>query len=75
MERNVGNVDRIARTVLGLAILTLVFFGPQTAWGYVGLIALVTAASGFCPLYKILGFHTLPASGANPIDTGSKRRS
>ena len=53
--KNVGRTDRALRTLLGLGILSLVFFGPQTAWGYVGLIALISAASGFCPLYTALG--------------------
>ncbi|MGZ3652931.1 MAG: YgaP family membrane protein [Bdellovibrionota bacterium] len=58
MNRNVGNADRIARTLLGLGILSLAFVGPQTAWGYLGLIPLGTAAWGFCPLYRFLGFST-----------------
>ena len=55
MKANVAPLDRILRLVLGVAVLSLVFFGPQTAWGYLGLIAIVSALSGFCPLYKVLG--------------------
>ncbi len=51
--RNISHPDRILRAILGSAVLALVFFGPQTAWGYLGLIALITALSGFCPLYRI----------------------
>ena len=50
---NVSLVDRIVRVLLGVALLSLVFFGPQTAWGYIGLIAIVSALSGFCPIYRI----------------------
>ncbi|MCP1673544.1 hypothetical protein J2T57_000636 [Natronocella acetinitrilica] len=57
-QRNVGGIDRIARAVLGLAILSLVFVGPQTAWGWLGLIPLATAAIGYCPAYSPFGFRT-----------------
>ena len=48
---NVGGIDRILRVIVGLAVLSLVFIGPQTPWGWVGLIPLVTGAFSFCPLY------------------------
>ncbi|MGZ6469438.1 MAG: YgaP family membrane protein [Bdellovibrionota bacterium] len=56
--RNVGNIDRALRIIFGFALLSLVFFGPQTPWGYVGLIAIVSALSGFCPLYRVFGIKT-----------------
>ena len=56
--KNEGNVDRGLRVVVGLAVLSLVFVGPQTAWGWVGLVPLVTGLAGFCPLYSILGINT-----------------
>lgn len=55
MTCNVGGFDRIARTVLGLILLSMVFVGPQTLWGLVGLIPLGTAIFGWCPLYVPLG--------------------
>jgi hypothetical protein len=55
---NEGGVDRGLRAVLGLAILSLAFVGPQTPWGYLGLIPLVTAVVGFCPVYALLGINT-----------------
>lgn len=58
MKTNEGNVDRILRIVLGLGLLSLVFVGPQTMWGLVGLVPLLTGAVGFCPLYKVFGFNT-----------------
>jgi hypothetical protein len=51
--QNVGNLDRIIRTVLGVILLSLVFVGPQTPWGWLGLIPLVTGLISFCPLYFI----------------------
>jgi hypothetical protein len=58
MLTNEHAIDRIIRVVIGLVLLSLVFVGPQTLWGLVGVIPLVTGAIGFCPLYKVLGFST-----------------
>jgi len=58
MIRNEGNIDRAVRIVLGLALLALVFVGPRSWWGLVGVIPLATGVAGFCPLYRMLGFHT-----------------
>ena len=62
MKPNEGKLDRILRVVLGLALLSLVFIGPQTMWGLVGIVPLVTGLVGFCPLYKIMGMSTCPLS-------------
>jgi len=58
MGKNVGNIDRILRIVAGLVLISLVFVGPQTPWGWIGLVPLVTAFVGFCPAYRLLGIHT-----------------
>jgi hypothetical protein len=55
---NEGNIDRGIRVIAGLVILSLAFVGPQTPWGYLGLIPLLTGLVGFCPLYKVLGINT-----------------
>ncbi|MHA6263443.1 YgaP family membrane protein [Arenibacterium sp. CAU 1754] len=60
MTRNEGTIDRVLRVILGLVLLSLVFIGPQTPWGWVGLVPLVTGLIGFCPLYRILGLSTCP---------------
>jgi hypothetical protein len=62
MEQNVGNADRLLRFFLGAAVISFVFFWPQTAWGYLGLIAVLSSLSGFCPLYGILGVRTCPVN-------------
>jgi membrane protein implicated in regulation of membrane protease activity len=51
MKKNVGTADKWIRIIIGLFLLSLVFFGPKTAWGWLGLIPLITAFVGFCPLY------------------------
>lgn len=60
MKKNVGGIDRIARIVLGLGLLSLTVVGPQTLWGLVGLVPLITATFSFCPFYPILGISTCP---------------
>lgn len=54
---NVGKVDRIVRVVLGLVLIALGFYF-NTWWGAIGMIPLVTAAIGWCPLYRPLGITT-----------------
>ena len=60
MTRNESNLDRALRIILGLALISLVFVGPATPWGWVGLVPLLTGLVGFCPLYRILGISTCP---------------
>ncbi|MBO1518179.1 YgaP family membrane protein [Oceanisphaera pacifica] len=55
MKVNMGNIDRALRVIVGLALIAIVFVGPQTPWGWLGLIPLVTALMGNCPAYSILG--------------------
>lgn len=64
LAKNVGQVDRIARIALGLGLLSLTVVGPQTAWGYVGVIPLLTAFLGSCPIYSIFGLSTCPIKGS-----------
>ncbi len=59
-KTNVGGLDRIARIVLGIVLIALVFVGPQTAWGWVGVIPLVTGLLRSCPLYSLVGLSTCP---------------
>lgn len=58
LQRNEHSIDRVIRVALGLMLLTIVFVGPQTAWGWLGLIPLVTGLLGRCPIYTLLGINT-----------------
>lgn len=62
MTRNVGRADRIIRIVLGLVLIALVFVGPQTPLGWIGLVPLLTAFVRFCPAYALVGLSTCPLS-------------
>lgn len=59
--RNEGTIDRALRVAVGLAAIALVFTGPQTAWGWLGLVPLITGVVGFCPLYRLIGVNTAKA--------------
>lgn len=58
MTSNVGSWDRNLRILLGLAFLALVFVGPKTPWGLVGLVPLITGLARFCPVYRVAGVST-----------------
>ena len=64
MTSNVGTLDRNLRLLLGAGLLSLVFIGPQTPWGLVGLLPLLTGLSRFCPAYSAVGVSTCSKHGA-----------
>ena len=64
MQTNVGNIDRIVRAVIGLALIALAWAGTIGAWGWIGVVPLLTAALGFCPVYTLLGLSTCPMKQA-----------
>ncbi len=58
MKKNIGTTDSIIRIIIGLILLSLIFIGPKTLWGLIGLIPLLTGIFGYCPLYPLLGINT-----------------
>ncbi len=69
MTTNVGTIDRIVRIVVGIALIAfaLGFIAPGTpyAWiGWIGVVPLLTALVGSCPLYSMIGLSTCPAKRA-----------
>ncbi|MBE3563892.1 MAG: DUF2892 domain-containing protein [Hydrogenibacillus schlegelii] len=62
MKSNMGPVDRVIRVIIGIVLLLLVFVGPKTPWGWIGLVPLLTGLIGFCPLYAIFGISTRQSS-------------
>lgn len=57
-ETNIGDADRVARIVVGLALIALAATGTVGAWGWIGVVPLLTAVVRFCPAYTLLGFKT-----------------
>lgn len=60
MKSNVGGIDRLLRIVAGLVLIALVATGTVGAWGWIGVVPLLTGLIGFCPLYPLLGVSTCP---------------
>jgi hypothetical protein len=60
LPMNEGMKDRILRVIVGAVLLTLVFVGPRTPWGWLGVIPLVTGLIGTCPVYTMFGLRTCP---------------
>jgi sulfite exporter TauE/SafE len=63
MSVNVGTFDRIARVVIGLALIAfaLGYIAPGTSWswvGWIGVVPILTALFGTCPLYSVIGCST-----------------
>jgi len=61
MNQNEGSIDRVARVLVGSVLLSLVFFGPHTWLGLIGIVPLFTGIVGFCPLYRVFGLSTRTA--------------
>ena len=57
-KTNVGSTDRILRIMLGIGLLSLVFIGPKTPLGWIGLVPLLTGLMSTCPLYSIIGWNS-----------------
>ena len=63
MTANVGTVDRLARIVLGLALIAfaLGYIAPGTSWswvGWIGVVPILTALFSTCPAYSLFGIST-----------------
>lgn len=55
---NVGNFDRLVRICIGVVLITMVFIGPKTPWGWIGLVPLFTGLVRWCPAYLPFGIST-----------------
>jgi len=60
MKSNEGTVDRALRVIAGLVLIGLAATGTVGAWGWIGIMPLLTGIIGFCPAYTLLGINTCP---------------
>ena len=58
MNANAGGLDRALRIVAGLVLVGLAATGTVGAWGFIGVVPILTGAVGFCPAYTLLGVNT-----------------
>lgn len=75
MNRNVGNVDRGIRGLVGITLF-LYFILKQPAdpifyWGSLvfGIVLIGTAAISWCPPYSLFGINTCSASDDTPNES------
>jgi hypothetical protein len=59
-KTNEGTIDRALRVIAGIVLISLVFVGPQTPFGWIGVVPLLTGLVGWCPVYTLLGLNTCP---------------
>ncbi len=64
MTPNIGNTEKVIRVIIGIALLSLLFVleGNMRYLGLIGIIPLVTVAVSWCPIWKLLGINTCPAT-------------
>lgn len=81
MRKTVGTTDRVVRVVLAAgAVAGSGLLGFGSGWGIVLLVVagvlVVTAASGYCPAYSMLGIETTSCRhcGSAAKTTGSATR-
>ncbi|MCE3009530.1 MAG: DUF2892 domain-containing protein [Proteobacteria bacterium] len=58
MTKNIHNVERVVRIVVGTTLVSLAFVGPANMWFLLGAIPLATGLLGWCPPYALLGINT-----------------
>ncbi len=59
MQNNVGGIDKIARIVVGIALIVWAIAGGPV-WAWIGVLPLATGLLGWCPAYSLLGIKTCP---------------
>jgi hypothetical protein len=63
MKINIQRWERAGRIIVGLVLISFVFWGPHSNWFWLGLIPLMTGFVGVCPLYSVCRMNT---SSRNP---------
>jgi hypothetical protein len=72
--QNEGKIDRVIRSILGVAVLAAAWYflglGAGAPLGIVaaviGLVLIVPGAIGFCPAYQLVGVRTCVIKPAKP---------
>jgi hypothetical protein len=76
MIKNESSMDRGIRLVIAVAAAIAAFVVGATTWAgvllfVVAAIMVVTAAVGFCPLYRVFGLSTCPVPPSNSSSSRS----
>jgi Protein of unknown function (DUF2892) len=62
---NVHPVERVLRVLAGVLLVGAAWAGTIGAWGYIGLLPIVTGVFASCPAYTLLGISTCPTRSSN----------
>ena len=65
MKKNIHNVERVVRVLVGLILVVMAFTEPQNLWFLMGLIPIITGLVGWCPPYAMLGINTCKFKNKN----------
>jgi hypothetical protein len=57
MKNNIGRLDKIVRLLIG-AIIIAGGAHLNTIWGLLGMIPVMSAQIGVCPMYLLFGINT-----------------
>ncbi len=73
IEKNVGDMDRVLRVLIGIGLLLVVplgLVGPGAPWAFFGLAGLAILLTGVfrvCVTYKLLGISTAKRRAASEM--------
>lgn len=59
MQKNIGGIDKIARILVGIALIVWALTGGPL-WAWIGVMPLATGLLGWCPAYTLFGMNTCP---------------
>lgn len=60
LKINEHPIERVVRVILGVALVGMAAMGTIGAWGYIGVVPILTGAMGTCPIYTVFGLSTCP---------------
>lgn len=58
MKKNIGNIDKVIRLIVGLFIIIYAGFVLNSWWGLIGIIPIFTVVTSNCMLYSIFKINT-----------------
>ncbi len=75
MKKNIGFTDKVVRWVIGLSLLSIIFWvhSPWRWIGLIGFIPLIIGSVGYCPIYSIFGISTACKSKPEPEQEKEKK--
>ena len=57
MKTNIGSYD-VAMRFVGGCLIAMWGVQKESMWGFLGLLPLITAVAGYCPLYRLFHIDT-----------------